>query len=803
MKIAIVAPASVPYVVGGAENLYRSLCRYFNEETSHSCEIVTLPSPEENFSEIIDSYCRFSELDLDHFDLVISTKYPSWMISHRNHVCYMLHPLRGLYDTYHLMGLPYDVDWDQKGLNDIKKMMDAMAKSSSVDNSALGPFFRELKRISTDKKNTSLLAFPGPFVREIVHFLDAYALSANRIKNHFAISSTVVKREGYFPSGINALPLYPAPLIDGFECKEFKFIFTTSRLDGPKRIDLIIEAFKLVSGDIQLIIAGDGLQRDYLERLAKKDNRIRFVGRVDDNQLREYYANALAVVFVPYDEDYGYVTIEAMKSSKPVITTTDSGGPNEFVKDGINGFSVPPSPKDIAEKIELLFHNVEMARQLGAKAAETVENIEWRYVADQLLVKNNIRSDALNSSKTRTKKKMVVAVTFPVYPPRGGGQARVFNLYRNLTQHYDIEIVCLCHQDLPALSREISPGLIETRIPFPDKFIEYEQKLSKKVDWVPITDIALIDGYKMLHDYNLVLKAALESADIAVSCHPYLARAIRDFGSDIDLWFEAQDVELDLKTQLLPENSTTDKLLKMVFDAEKDCWLHADLVFACTERDLDRLSELYGSSQATKIEVPNGVDFDSAVFLGNTEKKLLKRKLGIENKNTVLFMGSWHGPNLEAAEQLIQIAPSFPDVYFFLVGSAGLAFGDRELPSNIVIFGEVDDEEKQIVMCASDVAINPMLSGSGSNLKMLDFFAYGLPVISTPFGARGIDAEPSIHFVNSDINSLPLELSSFFALKQRYGNMQMACRDLVNKKYSWKTIADSFFTTLSSKLNGR
>ena len=100
MKIAIVAPCPVPFIVGGAEKLWWGLARYLNENTDHQADIIKLPAPENNFWSLIDSYQRFSLLRLDGFDLVISGKYPAWMIQHPRHICYMLHRLRGLYDAY-------------------------------------------------------------------------------------------------------------------------------------------------------------------------------------------------------------------------------------------------------------------------------------------------------------------------------------------------------------------------------------------------------------------------------------------------------------------------------------------------------------------------------------------------------------------------------------------------------------------------------------------------------------------------------------------------------------------------------
>ena len=100
MDVAIVAPCPIPYVVGGAENLWRGLQDHINEHTPHQAEIIKLPSPEHTFADLVGSYRRFAALDLDGFDMVVSSKYPAWMVAHRRHVVYMLHTLRGLYDTY-------------------------------------------------------------------------------------------------------------------------------------------------------------------------------------------------------------------------------------------------------------------------------------------------------------------------------------------------------------------------------------------------------------------------------------------------------------------------------------------------------------------------------------------------------------------------------------------------------------------------------------------------------------------------------------------------------------------------------
>ena len=77
------------------------------------------------------------------------------------------------------------------------------------------------------------------------------------------------------------------------------------------------------------------------------------VGPVSEEEKRRQYAHSRAVLFPPEDEDYGYVTLEAMLAAKPVLTCDDSGGPLEFVRDGETGRIVEPTPQALADAMKV------------------------------------------------------------------------------------------------------------------------------------------------------------------------------------------------------------------------------------------------------------------------------------------------------------------------------------------------------------------------------------------------------------------------------------------------------------------
>jgi glycosyltransferase involved in cell wall biosynthesis len=114
-------------------------------------------------------------------------------------------------------------------------------------------------------------------------------------------------------------------------------------------------------------------------------DRVVFAGTSTGDDLISLYAGALGVVYVPFDEDYGYVTLEAFLAMKPVVTASDSGGTLEFVRDGENGFVCVPEPEPIGLAIAQLAGNRNRARELGERGRARALEITWDGVIEQLV----------------------------------------------------------------------------------------------------------------------------------------------------------------------------------------------------------------------------------------------------------------------------------------------------------------------------------------------------------------------------------------------------------------------------------
>jgi glycosyltransferase involved in cell wall biosynthesis len=342
----LIATVQVPFIRGGGEILAEQLLIQLIER-GHSAELFTLPFRFFPISQVIRSIDIWEKEDLHELngfepDMVICLKFPSYYLKHNNKTLWLLHQHREVYDLY-----------DRR----------------NNTNDTLG--LDELKRTITEK--------------------DSIYISS--IKMRYTISQTVSSRLSRY-NAIDSIPLYHPPLLaDTFYCSPPQpFIFFPSRIEQLKRQELFIHAMKHVVSPVVGLIAGTGGQEKPMEQMINRlgmERKVRMLGRVSHSEKVAYYANSLGVFFGPLDEDYGYVTLEAMLASKPVITCRDSGGPLEFVENGVTGLVVDPEPEAVAEAIDYLWNNKKKAAIMGVNANERYRelHITWDRVIDALTTK--------------------------------------------------------------------------------------------------------------------------------------------------------------------------------------------------------------------------------------------------------------------------------------------------------------------------------------------------------------------------------------------------------------------------------
>lgn len=789
MNIAIVAPSSVPFVVGGAEKFWWGLARGLAKRPGVFVDLIKIPCREAHFGELVDSYNAFSQLNLSHFDVVISTKYPAWMVQHHQHIAYIQHKLRGLYDTYHFTGLPESISQPDSQLTPLLELI----RHAPKNRESLAEVFKLLTRYrSKEDYFQRHFSFPGPLAREIIHFFDDVALSTDQIAAYAAISDNVKHRKDYFPVGAPVHTIHHPSDLNDFRSLDGKYIFTTSRLTNCKRLYLLIEAMRYVSVDIPFLIAGAGPEAENLKAMAQGDKRIQFLGFVSDEELLNLYAGALFVPFVPYDEDYGLITIEAMRSGKPVITATDSGGVCEFVQHGATGLCVSPTAQALGAAMQELACDPLRAAEMGQRAKEAVSHITWSETGDKLLA-------TLHGNKS-LRPKILVATTFPIFPAISGGQKRIANLYGEISKEFDVTIITL-----GAASKEtvqISPSLREIRLPWSPEHAERDTRLHAA------TGASTGDISAMLTcSSNQLLLETIQShgqeACILIASHPYLFPALTKACPGKYCVYDAHNVEYDMKRAVLGNSTLAQDLLLAVHDTESACFQDSDLVFCCAKHDATRFGELYGIGRKPVLEVPNGCDSDNLPCTSPEERLKLKEQLGASRQTLVLFMGSLHGPNIDAALHILKLAQQVPEAEFLVVGSVARApqIVGIELPANVHFLGELLEQEKNILLKAADIAINPITSGAGTNLKVIEFIASCIPTVSTPFGLRGLPENIKSFVAQAELNDFAVKIRQEIA-RPREATTLNAARTQVLKTLSWTIIGERATRALKDLLAG-
>lgn len=782
MKIAIVAPSPVPFTIGGAEKLWWGLQNFINNYSSHQCELFKIITKEDSFWNLIDSYHSFYQLDLSDFDMVLTTKYPAWMVQHDNHVLYLQHHLRGLFDTYHFSNESLIIP-SHLLVGDVQKVFN-LINEVEISKERLIEVFTLLTHLKFEKEkyDEQTFKFPGPFIRRIIHFFDRFALNPSRIRKYYAISNTVINRENYFPVGVRVTPLYHPSRIEDFECKGYEYVFTASRLDSPKRIDLMIKAMRFVKDDIKLKIAGTGPNEQKLKKLAENDKRIELLGYKSEEELVDLYSKALVVIYIPFDEDYGLITIEAMKSRKPIITSTDSGGTLEFVKNGENGFIIEPNPEDIGSKINYLVKNKDVAVEMGNSAFEAVKEVSWKNVVSTII------NEKINSQKTR--KKILVLSTYSCYPPQGGGQHRIYHIYSLLAKKYDVTICSIIESNKSYQNLILKNGLKQVCVPQSHSHATIQWELERKVG-INLYDVAMIDNVELSQEYIIKVKEYLNESDIVIFSHPYLYSLKSYAKEDQIIIYEAHNMEYLLKKDYVKDK----QLLEKLFTRENNACNETHLTLVTSDEDKENIIRYYNSNPDKIFVIPNGVDTTSIQDIPLQMKNDQKKTTGLLNFPIILFVGSWHPPNLEALQFIVEsLIPKREDCIFMVIGSVCDYYRHEigELPGNMLAFGTVTEEEKYELYKLADIAINPMLSGSGTNLKMLDYMSAGIPVISTSVGARGIGIESSRQAIICPTEQFSDRIIELYNNKTLQNTLKQNGRDLVERKYSWKTIADNF-----------
>ncbi|MDQ6796035.1 MAG: glycosyltransferase [Chloroflexota bacterium] len=216
-------------------------------------------------------------------------------------------------------------------------------------------FGRSWKNLFSAPVRGCLMAFDREAARHPDIWVTNGPTVADRIRRAYGAAATIV------PPGIDQHWFT--------EHRSDEFYLVVSRLVPHKRIELAIEACRRLG--VPLWVVGDGRAEADLRRLAGPD--VHFTGRVSDDELRNLYARARAVLMTA-EEDFGLVPLEAQAAGSPVIAF-DAGGVRETVIQGTTGLRfAPQSAEALATAIRASQAMTWDRDRIRANAAEFTES---------------------------------------------------------------------------------------------------------------------------------------------------------------------------------------------------------------------------------------------------------------------------------------------------------------------------------------------------------------------------------------------------------------------------------------------
>jgi glycosyltransferase involved in cell wall biosynthesis len=769
MKTAIITPAIAdPNRLYGAERHFVGMVEAFRKKVE--TEWIQVPVSEYNWELVLQSYLDCYELDLACFDVVISTKNPTYMAQHPRHVCWLLHQMRVFYDRFddEYGGLPSPILAERQRQRNVVQRLDSLA-------------FQRVRRTFTNGAET-----------------------ARRLKLY---------------NGFDADVIHPPVFASGHYCGSQDYFLLPGRLHRWKRVDLVLRAMRHVPVDIPLLVAGTGEDEAEFRKLAEGDPRIRFLGFVDDAELLKLYANALGVLFVPKEEDFGYITVEAMLSHKPVIVCKDSGEPALLVRDRESGYLVDPDPGEIARAMNALAADREGARRMGEEAWRSAPNQAWEPIVDRLLAAA-LEEDASPAAtahepvglppllQTAEEPVRVLVTDNQVLEPAvGGARVRVKEICKELSVHFPTEYIGAYDWPGPPSTDEWPlPNWRSRVLALSPKHYKFAGWLQKFVPGGSVIDVGFPWMTRLSPNFIRTLREAVTQSDVIVFTHPWVYPLAKDLLKGKLVIYDAHNFEYGLRSRLLSTSMVGRLLAAGVKRVEGKLARRCDDVWVCSWEDADAMTRTYGVPRERFHLVPNCADTGLLRPSDDRQRAAAKALHGWQNRDVAIFVGSGYGPNTEAAAFIVEaLAPSFPDMVFAIAGSVKedyLRSHSANVASNVALLGVLSEEELYSVFAAGDFGLNPVEVGSGTNLKLVQYMAAGLAIVSTETGVRGIERASDICAV-ADRQQFAEALRSLRGSPALRTRMSHAARRVAEQQYDWSAAVRSGAQRITARMRYR
>lgn len=380
-------------------------------------------------------------------------------------------------------------------------------------------------------------------------------------------------------------------------------------------------------------------------------------------------------------------------------------------------------------------------------------------------------------------------VPYASYPPRRGGDHRTHGLVMEFANQGDT-VTRYCQGGTPETYRSLD---FRRRIQIQEGYQERRHlhplhELVKAPMLLGYPNVFASNVLRLAHDG---LPRLLETADVVMVREPWQMPYVLDTApQNTPIVFSSHNVEAE-RFNDIDRPVFDDRMMNRVRELERLAVTKSDAIVCTSERDAGVYPEMYGTETPILV-APNGTyERNIREHRPNSDAALrVRQQYEIDEQATVcLFMGSDYQPNVEAAEATISIARDLQNhsepIHFVLMGSVGNSLEDKSAPDNVTITGYVE-QDFEAHFNASDIALNPMMSGGGTNIKLFEYFARELPVISTSFGIRGIDLHDDTHLKIADIDEFPTAITMLSGDSETRKRFGQAGKRLTRRQYTWE-----------------
>ena len=384
----------------------------------------------------------------------------------------------------------------------------------------------------------------------------------------------------------------------------------------------------------------------------------------------------------------------------------------------------------------------------------------------------------------------------PIDPPLGGGRMRLLGLYHGL----GMPTSYIGSYDWPGEARReirLSPTLEEIDIPLEKLHFKASAQALQGVRGRTVIDTTFARFARLSPRFVAASAEAVGKADIIVFSHPWIHPVVKDHLDEENqlIVYDAQNVEGYLRFTLLDDDGGPGtRIVRDVVAQEASLVRAAHLVLVCSDEDAHLFHRLYALPFEKIRIVPNGAFVQDIGILSPDEKQEARVRLGLDPGTTALFLGSDYEPNLEAVRFIVEsLAALVPEIRFLIAGGVGARWladsGEGGVPENVCVPGSFSPKEKRDYLGAADLAINPVEKGSGSSIKMFEFMAAGLPIVTTAAGARGIIPGSKEAFRVCPRGEIAAQLRALSDSPKERRRLSAHARRLAETHYSWEALS--------------